>query len=67
VSWELPDPLRDEDVAGDLDVVEWAFADSLLALGELGHREVADRLIGRWPEVDVEVLRQAGLEAGGER
>lgn len=67
MSWELPDPPRDEDLVDGRAAAEWAFADSVLALGELGHREVADRLIGRWLEVDADVLRQAGLEAGSER
>ena len=59
MSWELPDPPRDEDVADVREVAEWAFADSLLALDELGHRDVADRLVRRWPDVEA---RPAGIE-----
>jgi hypothetical protein len=35
------------------DTPAWAFTDALLALQELGHQDVADRLRARWPEVDV--------------
>lgn len=40
---------------------DWAFADALRALSELGFDVVVERLIERWPEVDPDVLRRAGF------
>ena len=34
---------------------EFAFADALLALEEIGRKDIADRLRKRWPEVPQEV------------
>lgn len=42
----------------------WAFADALLALDELGHADVVDRLVRRWRDVPLPDLHEILVRAG---